>query len=411
MDSTPTHAVRRWLASTALLAGLLVGALGDPAVGRATGPALPLAARAFIPFVANCSPPTDPRFGVIVNGADHAANALCSLGLAWWYSYGQNVPNGPTNNVAQIAVNPTGQCCVRVPVDVLQSGARAHPGAAWLIGNEPNVAGQDNVSPNQYATELQYYVNTIKAADPTAQIVGPNVLMWDTTCVSGCEFTPGHIWVDGGTDQGSTVVGLRQAWANQFGGEPPIDVWGIHAYAIDWNHTPMDSPADLQAVENDLTSFSSYLGGISAEASKSIWLTEFGIIWAYQGWDFTPSGCSTPPSCVAPTGSYDSTGVTNYLSSIVGWLTSSGSAARYDRWFAYISYGSPEPYATTYAGISFMTDASAAAGLSPAGTLYRQLAAASQSGAQQSAARGRADNRPRSQAQAPSPNPAASPAH
>ena len=40
----------------------------------------------------------------------------------------------------------------------------------------------DNCTAAQYATQLSYYATTIKGADPTARIVGPNALNWDYTC-------------------------------------------------------------------------------------------------------------------------------------------------------------------------------------------------------------------------------------
>ncbi len=307
----------------------------------------------------------DQRFAVIVQGTPD--NALNQLGVSWWYSYGQSTPSGPGNGVAQISINPTGQCCVRVPVATLQAGARAHPGAAWIIGNEPNVGGQDSVSPGQYATELQYYVTTIKGADPTAQIVGPNVLNWDSTCVSGCGFTQGHGWVDQ----------FRSAWATQYGGEPPLDIWGIHTYAIDWYNTPMTNATDIQTIETDLTNFSTYLSNIPADASKPLWLTEYGIIWAYQGWTFVSGGCAVPPypnTCFAPTGNYDTTGVANFVSQVSAWLATNSQASRYKEWYLYISYGSPEPYSTTYTGISLLTGLSGSATLSQFGQEYQQLA-------------------------------------
>jgi hypothetical protein len=341
------------------IAAVLIVGLGRfvPATAEATNAQLPQRGAA-----ANTSG-TDARFGVTIS--TNVTNTLSMLNLAWWYSYGQTTPTGPSNGVAQISVNPTGTCCTRVSAATLEAGALAHPGAAWIIGNEPNVGGQDNVSPGQYASELHYYISVIKAADPTAQIVGPNVLMWDTTCISGCNFAVGHTWVDQ----------FRSAWANQYGGEPPLDVWGIHAYAIDWYHTPMDNANDLQTVETDLTSFSTYLGAIPADASKPVWVTEFGIIWAYQGWTIVSSGCANPPGCFAPTGNYDTSGVASYLNSLLPWLerNSTPQTLRIMKWFAYTDYGHAEPYATTYTGIDFLTDDSSTATASQLGQIYQSL--------------------------------------
>ena len=48
--------------------------------------------------------------------------------------------------------------------------ASAHPGALWLIGNEPDVKWQDNTLPAEYARLYHKAYTAIKAADPQAQV-------------------------------------------------------------------------------------------------------------------------------------------------------------------------------------------------------------------------------------------------
>jgi hypothetical protein len=364
------HIPRSWRSALVPLAvGLLLcvwAALAPPAHS-----AEPLSNQVFLPLVPvrftgpSPTPLADPRFGIIATG--DVTSTLQALGVSWWYDYGQHAPGGPGNGVAQIAVNPTGTCCARVAAATLQAGALAHPGGYWIIGNEPNVPGQDNISPAQYATELSYYASTIKGADPTAQIVGPNALNWDTTCVSGCNpnpFTPGENWVGQ----------LFSAWATQFGGEPSIDVWAMHAYAIDWYNTPMTNANDLASLERDILGFSTYLAGVPAQASKPVWVTELGILWAYPGWNPVSSGCAAAPNCIAPIGAYDSASVASFLDQILTWLTTNSAAYRLQKWFLYINYGQAESYATTYAGISLLTDSTSSATLTQFGQIYRQHA-------------------------------------
>jgi len=246
--------------------------------------------------------PGDPRFGVIADSSASAGHTVSVLGLSTWFAFGQNTPSGPGNGVAQIAVNPTGTCCVRVPAATLQAGAQAHPGGYWIIGNEVNVGGQDSLTPSQYATELNYYATTIKGADPTAKIVGPNMLNWSVTCLSGCGGNP-----PGGPLGSTWVPQLLSAWQSQYGSPIPIDVWGIHLYAVDWYNTPMDNANDIAHVEGDLASFSQYLASVPSEATKPIWVTEFGIVWASSGFpNIVQGGCTKPidsnGDCFAPAG-------------------------------------------------------------------------------------------------------------
>jgi hypothetical protein len=368
---------RSWRPALVPLAvGLLLGVWA--ALAPSAHSAGPPANSVFLPLVDVVSagpsptPQADPRFGIIVSG--DVTSTLQALGVSWWYDYGQQAPGGPGNGVAQIAVNPTGSCCVRVAAATLQAGALAHPGGYWIIGNEVNVGGQDSVSPSQYATELNYYASTIKGADPTAHIVGPNFLNWNATCLSGCEGNP-----PGGPLGSTWVPQLLSAWASQYGGEIPIDVWSIHLYAIDWSNTPMDNATDINAVKQDLAGFSNYLAGISSEAGKPIWVTEFGIVWASAGYpNVVQGGCARPfdsqGDCFASTGPYDSSGVAAYINQVVGWFATNGPTYRLERWFLYESFGIPEPYATTYEGISLLTDSTSSATLTQFGQAYRQLA-------------------------------------
>jgi len=167
---------------------------------------------------------------------------------------------------------------------------------------------------------------------------------------------------------------LRSAWATQFGGEPPIDVWAMHAYAIDWYNTPMTNATDIATDEQEIASFSTYLAGIPAHAAKPIWITEMGILWAYPGWTPVSSGCAAPPNCIAPTGTYDTAGVVNFLNQFIPWLKSNSSTYRLGKWFVYVSYGMPDPYQTQYGGISLLADTSPSPALTQPGEAYQDLA-------------------------------------
>jgi len=230
-----------------------------------------------------------------------------------------------------------------------------------LIGNEPNVPGQDAVSPEAYADELQYYVDTIKGTDPAAKIVGPNILNFDATCTGCTGITSGHAW----------LAAFRSAWASKYGGDPPIDVWGIHAYTITWDHLPM---TDSATVQTQVATFSDYVGAIPGQQQKPVWLTEFGVIWAYPGYANVATGCAAPPDCIAPTGAYDPTPVTSYLDAMLAWLTGNASRYRLGKWFLYSAYGQPEPYATAYGGISLLAGPSPSADLTPLGQIYQRYA-------------------------------------
>src|SRR5206468_4012106 len=124
----------------------------------------------------------DPRFGVVMTGGldklstSKVTAALDALGATSWYTFDGSVGVTP----GQVGLVRPG-----TDMDRLAALARAAPGSAWLIGNEPNVPGQDNMDPARYVEFLRRVSTTLREVDPSAILVGPNVLNWDVTC-TGC---------------------------------------------------------------------------------------------------------------------------------------------------------------------------------------------------------------------------------
>jgi hypothetical protein len=91
--------------------------------------------------------------------------------------------------------------------------ARYHPGALWMIGNEPDAPLQDCVPPTEYAVMYHDFYNLIKGADPQAQVA------------------------IGGVVQG-TPLRLRyldqvlSEYQRLFGEKIPVDVWNVHGFIL-----------------------------------------------------------------------------------------------------------------------------------------------------------------------------------
>jgi hypothetical protein len=60
--------------------------------------------------------------------------------------------------------------CITPSPEAIQSTAASYPGQVWIIGNEPDVIWQDNVTPEKYATYYHELYRVIKSSDPTALI-------------------------------------------------------------------------------------------------------------------------------------------------------------------------------------------------------------------------------------------------
>ncbi|GEM_PF-2086824 len=308
------------------------------------------------------------NFGVIFIGAsgDAISRAMQQLGAFSWFDFKDTGANPSGYNKAVLVRSNEQYSQGRLQLMASQASA----GAYWIIGNEPNVPGQDDISPANYAQRYKYYHDTISAIDPSAKFVAGNTLNWSTTCFAcGGGFPNGQTWLS------DVSTGFIQQYQTLFGTTPPVDVWGIHTYVIDWNHVPM---VNWQQATQEISDFRSYLNTLPSEANKPIWVTEFGVIWGYPGLQSVANNqCSAGANCIAPTGAFAQLQVSDYLNQFVGWLMSNSSSKNIQKWFLFAAFGPPEVYSSAYAGISAMDGPGATANLSTSGQVYRDLAGGS----------------------------------
>ncbi len=90
---------------------------------------------------------------------------------------------------------------------------QANPGALWLIGNEPDVPWQDNVTPEAYARRYHQFYIYIKSLDPTARIAIGGV----------SQPTPLRL---------TYLERILAAYEKLYGHPMPIDVWNVHAFVL-----------------------------------------------------------------------------------------------------------------------------------------------------------------------------------
>jgi hypothetical protein len=273
---------------------------------------------------------TDARFGVVVGASPpNVADAVRIVGASSWYTYGNHT--GPGGK--QIAlVRPT------EPYDPNEFTRRARdaPGGIWLIGNEPNMGGQDDISPEGYAQFLVWVAGLIRAADPTAILVGPGVLNWDATCTGCGGMTPGRAWSE------AFVTIYQQRY-----GPLPLNAWAMHAYTIDWTRLPMLDSGQDQA---QLVGARAWLD--SKGLNLPIWLTEFGVVYGWDGlqWVQQADGYTR----AVPQGRFRTDLIAPYLDRMLDWLVRNGAALRIDRWFLYGLAPTTELWATAPVGISLL---------------------------------------------------------
>ena len=313
------------------------------------------------------------RYGLIVTGlADQTEpNAaavirrmLAVSGGRWWYSY---LPQHPAIGGSQPAhqvymVRLFGKATVaenlKYWLDFIRQTGHFDQPTYWLIGNEPNVVGQDNTPPGLYAEALYEFSKAVRVADPRAVLIGPNVLNWDQTCQACPGFTAGLTWTEA----------MRTAYRSRYGSEPPLNAWSIHTYSLDWNHLPLiNQSQDALQIQN----LRSYLDKVAELRNRPIWLSEFGVVWGYDGiqWQAGADGNYT----AQPRGQFRKDLIEQYLTASLDWLEVNADRLKIERWFVFTSLGEPEGFSpTTFAGLALFDNPSPTLNLTNFGRLYAE---------------------------------------
>jgi hypothetical protein len=288
--------------------------------------------------------------------------ALKQIGVSWYLTYSDYHSKTVAGMRHAIVVRLTPPPAT---ADVV-AAVRANPGAAWLIGNEPNVPqveSSDNLSPAEYAAALHELEPLIHRSDPSALVVGPNVLNWADSCTGCGGYRTGKDWTEA----------FYQSYEASYGTRPPLDRWGLHTYELDWSNTPMLHP-DFD--ERQMVAFQNWLSGIPEEAGRPIWNTELGYNWAFPGWKLDAQ------SKVTPVGDYDTGIAEEWLNGILRWLLSDGRRLGIERTFLYAQAPDKESFQARYGGLTIFDAGTKDAPLTPLGqqliNLLRAPAAASE---------------------------------
>ncbi len=173
-----------------------------------------------------------------------SATELRTLGARWYYvySFAGDLPPAP-------------QRVLLIPVDfdeaALQAALRAHPGAWWLVGNEPNDPAQDNLSPGAYAAFYRRASALVRRVDPSAQLAPAGLANAD--------------W--------GWAHDFRESYRAQYGRYPHVDAWNIHNYILE----PERSPYDLPEFQRRVLDFRTWMARVG-EGDKPLILSEFGLL-------------------------------------------------------------------------------------------------------------------------------------
>ncbi len=185
-----------------------------------------------------------------------------------------------------------------LPLETIRALAAAHRGHLWLVGNEPDVRWQDNTTPAAYAVAYHDIYQTIKQADPAAQIAIGGI----------SQVTPLRL---------RYLERILAEYRKRYGVMLPADVWNIHTFVLreeagSWGVDVPPSFEDIEAgvlweiadhdnlrlVENQVRLMRRWMAG-QGERQKPLIITEYGILM--------PADYGFPPERVAAfmRGSFD----------------------------------------------------------------------------------------------------------
>ncbi len=213
----------------------LASAPRSPSKPSAEAAPAALQPRAYLPIISkhyggqiapNC------RYGVSVS-SQLQIDWLPDLGAGWYLNFGPNSYNGPSTVrfIPVLRVHQDKNGCQYLNTysiapslkdNQLGSVIAAHPGALWLVGNEPDRGpnpenclgqGQDDIYPEVYARAYHDTYTFIKAQDPTAQVAIAGLV----------EVTPGRL---------QYLDKVWQSYRETYGGNMPVDVWNMHLYIL-----------------------------------------------------------------------------------------------------------------------------------------------------------------------------------
>ena len=352
---------------------------------------------------------SDERYAVAMatRAPDAQEYFLSELGVKWFLDFGDdlsNIPPGankvplvamavaPAEKLAPPSCPPSGIAAVNLlSPQAIREKVAQQSGSYWYLGGETNVPAQDALCATVYAEVFDYYVEEIKLADPTAKVMSASVLNWDIPCTFG---TPGDCGVQPGA---SWVEEFIDAYVGKYGRQPPVDVWLIDAYPLDWRNSwngqffEFTSPAtgvptgmtNYQFVVDQIQGMREFLNSIPEQKEVPMWVVEVG---SHSGWDGYTFPCSVSGTYLndcqgtvlgelKPMGEYHWDWMEQYLTGLLDWLETNSAAMNIERWFLFTTYMDINaPSSQGFGGTILFDGPDAEADLTRLGILYRDRA-------------------------------------
>ena len=273
------------------------------------------------PPTATSTPAPDPRYNLIVTS--DRQRAFDVFGSEIFIDYTNDISNVPVGSRKVLYINNV----TPPPFDRIAEVAEQAPGSVWYVLGEPNAHG---VTVDDALVGLHDTYTAIKSADPTALITSPSILNFSFNCINCGGYEFGATW----------ITNFYFGYIDLFGEEPPIDIWAIDVFPIVWPSSGLSTDEAFPTVRDDIITkqiveFREWVDSRPETKGDPIWITEFGLHWGFEDWEFGVSGCGENPT---PVGEYLTDEVIAYLTRVYTWLENNSSALNVQRWFTFTTY-------------------------------------------------------------------------
>jgi hypothetical protein len=222
----------------------------------------------------------------------------------------------------------------RPHADAIRAVAAANPGSFWIVGNEPDVRWQDNVTPERYAELYHQVYHLLKRADPSCHVVIGGV----------SQPTPLRL---------AYLERILATYRERYGEPMPVDVWNVHGFILreerdSWGVDippgmgvdtgtlyEIDDHDDLGIFRSQILAFRRWMGD-HGQRDKPLVVTEYGILMPSDyGFDYERVRAFME-------GSFDV-----FLSATDGAVGYPQDGNRLVQWWCWYSLAAPEDYYPT----------------------------------------------------------------
>lgn len=191
---------------------------GGPA-GAAAAPTITIPSATRIPAPPTLSSQSEmiTRIGLAgaLDDVDRAVNLGLRFGNYTFWRVSPELPDVPGLSIWQtVRLDQIGEPDEWPAVSgVIEQAILNDPGSFWMIGNEPDVPWQDNVTAEEYAAAYHDIYHFIKERDPSARIGAGGIALP----------TPLRL---------AYLDRVLQYYQEQYGEPMPVDLWAIHLFIL-----------------------------------------------------------------------------------------------------------------------------------------------------------------------------------